>query len=727
MTQAFDECSPAAPSGDATRPAQDDVQALATRSGSQPSSASEVTNVIPIVTVIPPADEKVSRPAPRSGGPNPGRRLSGLDGLRAFAVLSVVVFHLDFSLSPGGFLGVDVFFVISGFLITNLIATEILASGRFDLRNFYIRRARRLLPTVFVLIVAIALVSETIWHDQLATLTGGALSSLGYVTNWWLIADHQDYFVSAGRPTMFQHLWSLAIEEQYYVVWSLVILAVAGTVFAIRRAMDPARRLRLVVVIAAVLAGVSTGIMAFYANAQDLPYRGSTSRVYFGSDTHSMGLFLGSAAGALAALLVSRPGSPTRKRARFVSITDVVGMAALGVVVYEFFAVNEYRPGLYRGGFLLFDAVVLAVILCAVRSGSLFGRLLDIRPIRWIGQRSYSIYVWHWPVVVVTRPELDVHGPLFLVNTGRFVLILGLASLSYRYIEVPLRAGRWRLWEREPKSKQSTSKQSTSKQRPWGLGALVTTCVAAIALVLAATSGTTAPPANYGQTPPVGPVSHTSGVSGAHTGGGTGQSRGHHKHRHPNGTPTHRHKKNQSPSGHHSKHPAPPGGQHSSHPKPPPPPSISAFGDSVLLGAQYPLGQDTRHLKLDAVEGRQAYDVLDDIASQARAGTLEPDVLIHIGDNGIIDPSQLKSTLQLLRNKRVVMMTVRVPREWQDSNNQIIRAAAAQFPNVTLVDWYALSANHIGSWLYSDGIHLTPDGAIGYTNIVLGAFGAAPH
>jgi hypothetical protein len=251
--------------------------------------------------------------------------------------------------------------------------------------------------------------------------------------------------------------------------------------------------------------------------------------------------------------------------------------------------------------------------------------------------------------------------------------------------------------------------------------------VAAIALVLAATSGTTAPPANYGQAPPVTPVSHTTGASAAHTGGNTGHRRKHHKQRHPTGTRSHHPKKKQSPSGHHSKRPAPPGGQHSSHTKPPPPPSISAFGDSVLLGAQYPLGQDTRHLKLDAVEGRQAYDVLDDIAAQSHAGTLEPDVLIHIGDNGIIDPSQLKSTLQLLQNKRVVMMTVRVPREWQDSNNQIIRAAAAQFPNVTLVDWYALSANHQGSWLYSDGIHLTPDGAIGYTNIVLGAFGAAPH
>jgi peptidoglycan/LPS O-acetylase OafA/YrhL len=720
MTQAFDECPPAVPPGGAPRPGPDEVRVLTTRSGSHPSPSTEVTNVIPIVTATPPSDEKVGRPAPRTGGPKSGRRLTGLDGLRAFAVLSVVLFHLDFSLSPGGFLGVDVFFVISGFLITNLIATEVLASGRFDLRNFYMRRAKRLLPTVFVLIAVVVIVSETIWRDQLATMTGGALSSLAYVTNWWLIADHQDYFVSSGRPTMFQHLWSLAIEEQYYVIWSLVVLAIAGTIFAVRRAMDPARRLRLVVVIAAVLAGVSTGIMAIYANAQDLPYRGNTSRVYFGSDTHSMGLFLGSAAGALFALIAVRAASNPRKRARLVSITDVIGLVALGFVVYQFFAIDEYHPGLYRGGFLLFDGLVLVTILCAVRAGSLFGRLLDIRPIRWIGQRSYSIYVWHWPVVVVTRPELDVHGPLFLINTVRFALILGLASLSYRYIEVPLRAGRWRFWEREP---------GTPKQRPWGVGALVTTCVAALALVLAATSGTTAPPADYGQAP-VAPISHTSGASGSHAGGPSGGHTRHHKKHHPSGTPSHHRKNGHSPSGHHSNHPEHHGGgEHSTHVKPPPPPSISAFGDSVLLGAQYPLGQDTKKLKLDAVEGRQAYDVLDDIAAQARAGTLEPDVLIHIGDNGIIDPGQLKSTLQLLQNedKRVVMMTVRVPREWQDSNNNIIRSAAAQFPNVTLVDWYTLSASHEGSWLYSDGIHLTPDGAIGYTNIVLGAFGAAPH
>jgi peptidoglycan/LPS O-acetylase OafA/YrhL len=712
MTQAFDQCRPDRPPGDVPRPAPDEVHALATRSVSHASPSSEVTNVIPIVTGGSATDGKINRPAARGEGTRPGRRLSGLDGLRAFAVLSVVVFHLDFSLTPGGFLGVDVFFVISGFLITNLIATEILASGRFNLRNFYIRRAKRLLPTVLVLIAVVILVSETIWRDQLATLKGGVLSSLTYVTNWWLIADHQSYFVASGRPTMFQHLWSLAIEEQYYVVWSLVVLAVAGTVFAVRRALDPARRLRLVVIIAAVLAGVSTGVMALYANAEDLPYRADTSRVYFGSDTHSMGLFLGSAAGAVIALIAARPAMQARKRARLVSITDVVGLVALGTVCYEFFAVNEYRPGLYRGGFLAFDAVVLLAILCGIRSGSLFGRLLDIRPMRWLGQRSYSIYVWHWPVVVVTRPELDVHGPLFLVNTGRFVLILGLAALSYRYIEVPLRAGRWRFWEIDP---------AKARRRPWGLGALVTTCVAAIALILAGTSGTTAPPADYGQ-PPVGPVSHSTGSSRPHTGGTNGHD-GHVRtkpHRgHPSGHPSHHRSKH--PTG----HPGRPG--HSTPVKPPPPPSISAYGDSVLLGAQLPLGEDTRHLKLDAVEGRQAYDVLDDIADAARAGTLEPDVLIHIGDNGVIDKSQLISTLQLLRDKRVVMMTVRVGREWQDPNNQIIHDVAAMFPNVTLVDWYSLSAPHIGSWLYSDGIHLTPEGAIGYTNIVLGAFGAAPH
>jgi peptidoglycan/LPS O-acetylase OafA/YrhL len=602
----------------------------------------------------------------------------------------VVVFHLDFSLAPGGFLGVDVFFVISGFLITNMLATEILTTGGLRLGRFYLRRARRLLPTVLAFLAVVSVASAALWRDQLATLKGGVLSSLGYVTNWWLISDHQPYFVSTGRPSMMQHLWSLAIEEQYYIVWSLVVMIVGGVLLRSRRSDDPARRLRLVVIVAAALAVASTVAMTVFAIQQNLPYGGSTSRVYFGSDTHSMGLFLGSAAGAWLALRQhARTGAGAAPvRAPLVRLTDLLGIAALVTVCYQFFDITEFTPGLYRGGFLAFDGTVLVAIVCATRPGSLFGRVLDIRPLQWTGRRSYSIYIWHWPVCVVTRPDLDVHGSPLLINSLRLALILALAALSYRFVEGPLRSGQFRTWRRERKTRASRFGELMA------VATVAVTC--GLLLVQAGPAGAgggslirsvTGPGRPSASTParstPVAPAPQPTGAASS--------------------TPPPR-----STAPH-----APPGK-----------PSLSAFGDSVLLGAGPALTPRLHRLDLDAVVGRQADDVLDDVTRDQRKGTLAPYVLIHVGDNGIIDPAQLTSTLHALSAAtRVLVMTVRVPREWQDPNNSTIRAVAKHFRNVTVIEWHALAGNH-HQWLSGDGLHLTSSGAVAYAHVVLTALRA---
>jgi peptidoglycan/LPS O-acetylase OafA/YrhL len=620
-----------------------------------------------------------------SGRGLPRRRLRGLDGLRAIAVMSVVIFHLDFSLAPGGFLGVDVFFVISGFLITNMLATEILSTGGLRLGRFYLRRARRLLPTVLALLAVVTLASTSIWRDQLATLKDGVVSSLTYVTNWWLISDHQSYFVSTGRPSMMQHLWSLAIEEQYYIVWSLVMMTVAGVLLASRRAEDPAKRLRSIVIVAAALAAASTLAMAVFAVAQDLPYGASTSRVYFGSDTHSMGLFLGSAAGAWLALRHHdrTSGSCRGAGVPLVRLTDLLGTAAVVVVIYQFFDITEFTPGLYRGGFLVFDAAVLVAIVCAPRRGSLFARVLDIRPLRWVGLRSYSIYIWHWPVCVVTRPELDVHGPVVLINLLRLALILALSALSYRFVEGPLRSGQFAKWRRDRKTRASRIGEIVS---------VLTVLLSAVVLLLTAgaVDANEPPPTRLITLPSNGPI------------------------------------RSAPPDRDHAEQPVadePPAKAGSkAEAKPARKPTLSAFGDSVLLGAGPELAARTRRLDLDAVEGRQAYDVLNDVASDQHKGALAPYVLIHVGDNGIISPDQLNNVLRsLTRAKRVVLMTIRVPRDWQDPNNSTIRSVARHYDNVTVLDWHGDAGGH-HKWLYSDGLHLTADGTVAYAHLVMSAF-----
>ncbi len=647
------------------------------------------------------------RERPRTAARISKPRLGGLDGLRAIAVTAVVVFHLRSSAAKGGFLGVDLFFVISGFLITYLVIDELLTTRSFALADFFRRRIRRLMPTVVALLVAITAGSLTLFRDELAYLRGGVLSSLTYVTNWWLIFDHQSYFQASGRPSFFQHMWSLAIEEQFYIVWAVLVLLVAGRRWVSLQVAR--RRALLVALLAVVLAVASTVLMTVVAVHEDLPYGADTGRVYFGSDTHSMGLFLGSAAGAYLAVRCStRPRLGTPRR---VLTLDIAGAAALLTLVVWFLTLDEYSPGLYRGGFLGFGAVALVVVVAAVQRGSRLGAWLDTPVLRWVGQRSYAIYVWHWPVVVVTRPGLDIAGPSWFVQVLRILLILALAELTYVYVEQPFRRGGWR------------ALQEVARRRPRpGPYALRGTLLVAGALVLLSRPvqdlafGTTDPlarqPAFPGATAPAQP---TPSPTPSATAPAPTVSEGHTAGPRPTIAPP---KAAPKPS---------------TKPTPKPTPQVqpgfdvSAFGDSVLLGASGALRGQVRSVTVDSVEGRQAYSTLGDVQARAAAGTLAPYVVVHTGNNGVISPDQLRATLKALGSRtRVVLLTDRVPRDWQDGNNSTIRAIGGEFRNVTVLDWNAVSAGH-SEWFYRDGLHLTPTGAGYYAAAIVQAFGPLPR
>lgn len=396
--------------------------------------------------------------------------LPGLDGLRALAVIAVLLYHADLQWIPGGFLGVEVFFVISGYLITGLLLAEWRSHGHIDLKAFWLRRARRLLPALYLLLGVTMLYAAVFLYNEVASLRGDVLAALAYVTNWYLIFTEKSYFEAVGRPSLLRHLWSLAVEEQFYLFWPILI-ALGMSVWRRRW------------VLTAILAGAaaSTLWMAYLYQPNIDP-----SRVYYGTDTRAAGFLIGCALAFVWApdtLRATVKGYTTRDKA----LVQGMGVAALVALLALFSFATEYSPFLYYGGFALV-ALVTAALIAAVAhpAAGWLSAALGWGILRWIGLRSYGIYLWHWPVYMVTRPQLDMmlEGlPLLGLRVGVTVV---LAELSYRLVETPIRHGALgRNWNR---LRASTGRERTALALRWtgAVGALVVLVVAlTIALVRA--------------------------------------------------------------------------------------------------------------------------------------------------------------------------------------------------------------------------------------------------
>ncbi|MEP6650664.1 MAG: acyltransferase, partial [Lapillicoccus sp.] len=378
-------------------------------------------------------------------GPSPAKpgHLDGLDGLRALAIAAVLVYHLDPAWLPGGFLGVDVFFVVSGFLITTLLQREAVANGRIALRRFWTRRARRLVPALVVCVVVSTVAARIAHHDLVVHIGRQIRGALTFSTNWVEIAAGSSYFDQTS-PLLFMNFWSLAVEEQFYLVWPLVVAALM-TAALLRR-----RRLAVALGMALGVAAVSTVLMALlFVPGED------ATRVYYGTDTHVMGLMLGA---ALAFAFSSPPTSSWRTRyasAWLVVRRPVLGVA-LAVLAVLLWVLGEDSPLTYRGGVALAclaTVVLIAALLpMADQTGgdahteyafdSRWRSLMSAEPVMWIGRRSYGIYLWHWPVIVVIGQDMRTAPGTFqhVVSAIWCVLVtIALADLSYRFVEAPIR------------------------------------------------------------------------------------------------------------------------------------------------------------------------------------------------------------------------------------------------------------------------------------------------
>ena len=348
--------------------------------------------------------------------------LRGLDGLRAIAVIAVVCYHAGLSLL-GGFLGVESFFVLSGFLITALLYSEWQEHGRIDLRNFWLRRARRLFPALGLVLLGTAAIMSLLPMYERAGFSNDMLASIGYVMNWHLILSGQSYFDVTMRPPLLQHLWSLAIEEQFYLVWPLVF-GVGLWLF---------KRWGMVALTLGLAIGSAVLMAILYQPGAD------PSRIYFGTDTRAAGLLLG----ATLAFLWQPWRLAEPRRSTGITL-DLLGIAGLAGLIYTYFIFFEQHPWLYQGGFAIV-ALATAMVIAATThpKATILPRLLELAPMRWLGVRSYGIYLWHWPIFMVTRPYIDITPtmPDWLFLALRIGVVLLLADLSYRFVEKPLREG----------------------------------------------------------------------------------------------------------------------------------------------------------------------------------------------------------------------------------------------------------------------------------------------
>ncbi len=350
--------------------------------------------------------------------------LPGIDGLRAVSVVAVLLFHADLTWIPGGFLGVEVFFVISGYLITLLLLKEYAATGTISLRSFWLRRARRLLPAMFAVVLATTFVVWTFYREEFDELRAQIWAALTYCTNWYEIVAGHRYFAAAGRPPMLTHLWSLAVEEQFYLVWPVVLLVLIKVLHN--------RRGALAIVVGLGAIGSALLMVALYDPV-------NPNRVYLGTDTRASSLLLGA---TLAFLW--RPGERTTKR---LVLPDVAVVGAVAGLVVCFLTIRDYDRFLYPKGFLLISALTMVAIAGVVHPSAVLSRLLFGNPVMtWIGVRSYGLYLWHWPIFVLTRPGVDIGwspGPTLALRLGLTVIA---TELSYRLVEVPIRSGSLGRW-----------------------------------------------------------------------------------------------------------------------------------------------------------------------------------------------------------------------------------------------------------------------------------------
>jgi peptidoglycan/LPS O-acetylase OafA/YrhL len=547
------------------------------------------------------------------------RYIPAIDGLRAVAVIAVMLYHLGFSWIPGGFLGVDLFFVISGYVITRLLLDSIQRSGGLDLRAFYKARIRRLFPPlVFMIFVTIIYIS--IWAPEtMRRFVSDSPFALFGGMNWWLVFRQTDYFDTISRPPLLQHTWSLGVEAQFYLIWPLILLLVLRQ---FGKAKIPGAALFI-----AAISGIALLLVSYEVDAANVS---QVSHVYFGTDTHSIGLFLGAAL-AVSWIPQNLQEQVNRRAQDFIDGIGVIGFLGL---LGTFFLINESDPTLYKLAFPLAGLFGCAILTSIVHPASRFAPMLSSKVAVWIGERSYAIYLWHWVVFQVTRPAVDLEGSPWALYALRILVVFALADISLRLVELPVRSGLVEYWFKGMKYR---TKNVQRRQK--------SVVVASVLLLILGTSYISANAISQSDKEmaiikqqleqPIQPSEPTATQEGG----------------------------------------------------------LWVTGDSVILGIRYELDARNNIAIINARVGRQAPELVE-VMRADKANALDSTVIFNLGNNNKLTSDQVSAVFEEVKNQpRIIVVNTAVPRGWRDENNALIAQYAALY-GATVVDWAAISAGH---------------------------------
>ena len=547
------------------------------------------------------------------------RYIPAIDGLRAVAVIAVMLYHLGFTWIPGGFLGVDLFFVISGYVITRLLLDSIQRSGGLDLRAFYKARIRRLFPPlVFMIFVTIIYIS--IWAPETMRrfISDSPFALLGGM-NWWLVFRQTDYFDTISRPPLLQHTWSLGVEAQFYLIWPLILLLVLRQ---FGKAKIPGAALFI-----AAISGIALLLVSYEVDAANAS---QVSHVYFGTDTHSIGLFLGAAL-AVSWVPQNLQEQVNRRAQDFIDGIGVIGFVGLLGV---FLLINENDPTLYKLAFPLAGLFGCAILTSIVHPASRFAPILSNKAAVWIGERSYAIYLWHWVVFQVTRPAVDLEGSTWALYALRILVVFALADISLRLVELPVRSGLVEYWFKGMKYR---TKNVQRRQK--------STVVASILLLILGTSYISANAISQSDKEmaiikqqlerPIQPSEPTATQAGG----------------------------------------------------------LWVTGDSVILGIHYELDARSNIAIINARVGRQATELIE-VMRADKVNATDSTVIFNMGNNNKLTSDQVLAVFEEVKNQpKIIVVNTAVPRGWRDENNALIAQYAALY-GATVIDWASISAGH---------------------------------